>query len=191
MGDQKSDVKKSKVQEWVNLYGDELYRWALYKTGEREAAEDLVQETFFAAFKSVEKYLEKSKPKTWLFSILNNKVIDYHRKKFKSTFVTWIEDLSDEFFDINDSWKNDMEPNNWNELEENLLDNHEFNEIFNTCMQNLPTPWFSAIQYKYLDQKDAKIICQELGITSSNYWKILQRAKLQLRKCIEINWFNK
>jgi len=56
-------------------------------------------------------------------------------------------------------------------------------------MKNLPAPWYSAIQLKYLDQKSGNEICQELGITSSNYWKMLQRAKLQLRDCIEKNWF--
>ncbi|MCK5276978.1 MAG: RNA polymerase subunit sigma, partial [Cyclobacteriaceae bacterium] len=47
----------------------------------------------------------------------------------------------------------------------------------------------SAIHLKYLEEKDGKEICQELGITSSNYWQILHRAKLQLRICIEENWF--
>jgi DNA-directed RNA polymerase specialized sigma24 family protein len=38
------------VAEWVNSYGDELYSWTYYKTGNREIAEDIVQECFLSAF---------------------------------------------------------------------------------------------------------------------------------------------
>jgi hypothetical protein len=35
--------------------------------------------TFLAAFHKIDSFEGKSQPKTWLFSILNNKVIDYYR----------------------------------------------------------------------------------------------------------------
>jgi len=38
---------------------------------------------------------------------------------------------------------------------------------------------------------ESEEICQELEITPTNYWQIMHRAKLQLRECIENNWFNK
>ena len=37
---------------------------------------------------------------------------------------------------------------------------------------------------KYLKEKDSALICQELGITATNYWQQLHRAKLKLRDCI-------
>jgi RNA polymerase sigma-70 factor (ECF subfamily) len=36
--------------------------------------------------------------------------------------------------------------------------------------------------------KKGEEICQELGITPTNFWQIMHRAKLQLRECIENNW---
>jgi RNA polymerase sigma-70 factor (ECF subfamily) len=42
-----------------------------------------------------------------------------------------------------------------------------------------------------MEEKKGELICQELGITDTNFWQILHRAKLQLRKCIELNWFKK
>ena len=47
-------------------------------------AEDLVQDTFLSAYKNLENFKNESNPKTWLFSILNNKIIDFYRKKSKS-----------------------------------------------------------------------------------------------------------
>ena len=43
---------------------------------------------------------------------------------------------------------------------------------------------------KYMDDLDAAEICKVLGITSSNYWVLIHRAKLQLRACLEKNWIN-
>ncbi len=40
----------TKVKCWVELYSDKMYTWALYKTGTIEVAEDLVEDTFLAAF---------------------------------------------------------------------------------------------------------------------------------------------
>ena len=63
------------IQKWVAVYSDDLYRWALHKTSDKETVQDLVQETFLAAFKSLDKFQGKSQPKTWLFSIMNNKIM--------------------------------------------------------------------------------------------------------------------
>ena len=43
---------------------------------------------------------------------------------------------------------------------------------------------------KYLAEKDAKEICQELGVSTTNFWQIIHRAKLQLRACVNKNWQN-
>lgn len=197
MANQKLASTQKNIQEWVSLYADELFRWALHKTGVKETAEDLVQETYLAAFKSLNKFQGKSQPKTWLFSILNNKIVDYHRKNFREASKTHPnnfdrkgeQDVLDQFFDNTDTWKPSEKPSNWKQLDGHLLDDHEFNAVLDGCMKNLPKPWYSAIHFKYLDQKNGDQICQELGITSSNYWKMLQRAKLQLRDCIEKIWF--
>ena len=46
-----------------------------------------------------------------------------------------------------------------------------------------------ALAEKFLEEKESDEICKELEISASNYWVILHRAKLQLRKCLEKNWF--
>jgi hypothetical protein len=39
-----------------------------------------------------------------------------------------------------------------------------------------------------LDGEETDTICKELGITSSNVWVMLHRARSALRKCLELNW---
>lgn len=184
---------KTILENWVNQFSDELFSWALYKTSSKETAEDLVQETFLAAFHKIDTFQGKSQPKTWLFSILNNKVIDYYRLSAKTAKQTFSisensgYELSDGLFNETENWKNnDINPI-WDQ-EEELLDNPEFNNIMQDCMEDLPQKWKFAVTSKYLTDKNADEICQELEITSSNYWQIVHRAKLLLKKCLEMKW---
>ncbi|MBC5839153.1 sigma-70 family RNA polymerase sigma factor [Flavobacterium muglaense] len=184
---------KVQFENWVNDFSDELYSWAFYKTTSKETAEDLVQETFLAAYHKIDSFEGKSQPKTWLFSILNNKVIDYYRKSAKTTKQTFSltensgYELSDAVFTETGCWQNyDVNPI-WDQ-EVHLLDNSEFNIVMQECMQELPKKWKTALTSKYLSDKNTEAICQELEITTSNYWQIVHRAKLLVKKCLEINW---
>lgn len=56
------------------------------------------------------------------------------------------------------------------------------------------TPSISMADYRkeilHWSEK-ADEVCHELDIAATNLWKILQRSRMQLRKCIELNWFDK
>ena len=65
---------------WVSAYSNELYGYAMNKTSKPELAEDLVQETFFAALKSMDNFKGLSSERAWLFTILKFKIADYYRK---------------------------------------------------------------------------------------------------------------
>jgi RNA polymerase sigma-70 factor (TIGR02943 family) len=187
-----NSLNKTKIIEsWVVTYSDELYSWAFYKTSSKETAEDLVQETFISSFKSFEKFEGRSQPKTWLMSILNNKIIDYYRKNAKTSFISSEKNgaiLSDNMFTKNNSWKDHTISDLWN-FDENSHANDEFLENnLKNCLSELPSKWNLAITYKYLNNKKAEEICQELEITQSNYWQIVHRAKLLLKKCVETKW---
>lgn len=187
---------KKQITEWVNLYTDDLVNWALYKTKNQAAAEDCVQETFIAALKSFHRFQGKSSPKTWLFSILKNKITDHFRSKFQQTMVhesdLQINDdssIMERWFNGNGEWLDNSKPVDWDIDEEKLLDNNDFNQILKLCLELLNEKSYLSIQYKYFEGKEGKIICKELGITPSNFWQLLHRAKLQLRDCIENRWF--
>lgn len=185
--------KQETIAQWARQYGDELYSWAYHKTSARTLAEDLVQDTFMAALQTFNKFKGNSSPKTWLFSILNHKLIDYYRKKSRSHFALYElkpeGDLLSKLFDQNGSWVKAHRPQAWQQDDAHLLDNQAFKQTLESCMQKLPPSGHTAIQLKYLKEKDGKDICQALGISTSNYWQILHRAKLQLRHCLEHHWF--
>ena len=177
------------MKDWVHMYSDDLYTWAFYKTSHRETAEDLVQETFLAALQSLETFQNKSDPKTWLISILSNKIADHFRKSYRSILKSAPVDT---FFDGNGTWTKEYRPQDWHvDDEQHLLDRPEFGQALAGCLDKLPESWRLSVVKKFLEQKSSQAICQELEITPTNYWQILHRAKMQLRKCLEVHWFRK
>lgn len=188
-------IPATTINSWVEAYSDKMYSWVLYKTNRKETAEDLVQETFMIAFQSFDKFEGKSDPKTWLFGILNHKIADHFRKVYRQQVVNESDrnpeagnNFLDTFFDADESWIKQQRPKPWNE-DSHPLDNPEFVKTLQACMNELPLNWFAAINLKYLEEKKGEQICQELKITPTNFWQMLHRAKLQLRKCLEVHWF--
>jgi len=179
------------IREWVQLYTNGMYAWAYHKTTDKALAEDLVQDTFLAALQSFDKFKQESQPKTWLFSILNNKISDHFRQQFRHPVVNETEGGLSFFFDDEEEWRKERRPQTWNTTDTHVLDNPDFRKILQHCMHLLPGNWLAAVKLKYLDEKDGKDICQDLQITPSNFWQIMHRAKLHLRNCLENNWFKK
>lgn len=173
---------------WVKKYTKDLYDWAYYKTSSPETAEDLVQDTFLAATEKLSSFKKESSAKTWLFSILNHKIIDYFRKKVKSP-----EKIDDGFmtnyFDEDGQWRQNKQPKDWQHDDKHPLDDDDFQNVLKNCLDKLPEKWNICIKYKYLTDKKGDEICQELELSPTNYWQIIHRAKLELRNCIEKNWY--
>jgi RNA polymerase sigma factor (sigma-70 family) len=65
----------------------------------------------------------------------------------------------------------------------------EFDRILESCIEALTPKWQIAVKLYYLEEKKAPVVCQEIDVSTTNLWKILQRARLQLRECLDINEF--
>ena len=183
-----SDKKQNNLTQWVDTYTADLISWAAHKVSDVEIAKDLVQDTFLAASEKIDSFRGDSSPKTWLYSILNFKIIDHYRAKVKQP-ARFDNQTFSRFFDGNGEWQSQSRPKNWHEDETHLLDNSDFQAVLKKCMDALPEKWSTCMKMKYLLKKSGEEVCQELEITPTNMWQIMHRAKLNLRECIETNWF--
>ena len=138
-------MEKSELEIWVNDYTEDLYRWAFHKTSSAQIAEDLVQETFLAATEKKDSFRGDSTPKTWLFSILNFKVIDHYRSKEKKTFAVE-EDIVERYIDADGSWRQAVNIGDWEQNDTALLDNPDFASELAKCMEALPPKWQSCVK---------------------------------------------
>lgn len=175
------------LTDWVNKYTDDMYSWAVFKISDSELAKDLVQDTFLVAAEKISTFKGKSSPKTWLFSILNFKIIDHYRAKSRMPINNNSDDNISMFFDENGEWRNG--PKDWQEDDSHLLDDKEFGKVLELCLESLPEKWNSCVKLKYILGKSGKQICEQMDISKNNYWQMIHRAKLSLRDCIESKWY--
>jgi RNA polymerase sigma-70 factor (ECF subfamily) len=180
--------------KWVDLYADYLYKFAYYRVNDDQLAEDLVQDAFLSALKARDTYKGDAAEKTWLIAILKNKIIDHYKKastKNESPLKlrTYDAPSLDYFFnkEKNGHWQSETKPKDWGEVD-NSYDSKEFYKILESCLKDLPEKWKGIFTMSLLDDSDAKMVCKEFNLSSSNFWVIMHRAKLQVRACLEKNW---
>ena len=76
---------------------DALYNTAYRMTRNAEDAEDLVQETYFKAYRYYDKFQEGTNFKAWLFKILKNTFINNYRKKQQAPPQSDFAEIEDAF----------------------------------------------------------------------------------------------
>jgi RNA polymerase sigma-70 factor (ECF subfamily) len=176
---------------WVDSYGDFLYRFALSRVKDPSVAEDLVQETFLAALRARETFKGRSAGRTWLTAILKHKIVDHIRKKIREPSTDKIEtltDMSEPDFDERGEWQ--IRPGKWAVNPGNLYEQKEFLDVLYRCLAELPERLAEAFVKREMDGLSTDEICKELGITATNSWVMLYRARMSLRHCLENRWLS-
>lgn len=173
-----------------------LLRYASLQLRDQGAAEDVVQETMLAALQGAEGFQGRSSVRTWLTGILKRKIIDHFRRQERERPLTDGQDdagLSeadavDALFAADGHWR--AFPENWGDPHL-AFENKEFWKVFETCAKALPEKSARAFTMREVMDLSTEEICKELGITETNCWVMLHRARLALRQCLEMKWFKK
>ncbi len=172
-----------------------LLRYALAQLRDGEAAEEAVQETLVAALEGLGSFGGKSALRTWLTSILRFKVIDSQRRAIAERARVELTDFAaaadeeawlGEVFDETGHWREP--PQAWSDPEA-ALEQRRFWEAFERCLDALPPAGGRVFFKRAVLGEETEAICKDEGITASNCWVILHRARIQLRACLEKNWF--
>ncbi|UCE19648.1 MAG: sigma-70 family RNA polymerase sigma factor [Gemmatimonadota bacterium] len=187
-----NDVRLSKPEQWVDRYGDDLFRYALLRLRDSRLAEDIVQETFLAALRARKSFSGRSSEKTWLFGILKHKIVDHIRRASRERSVEspgTPEDTMKDLFDERGKWR--VMPSEWAPDPSKILEQKEFQDVIEKCLSDLPSRLSDAFSLREMDGLDSKEVCKVLGVSTTNLWVMLYRARMRLRRCLEMNWFGK
>ncbi|OQW72269.1 MAG: RNA polymerase subunit sigma [Proteobacteria bacterium ST_bin11] len=172
-----------------------LFRYALLQLKDNELADDAVQETLLAAWQSSANFEGKAGLRTWLIGILKHKIADHWRRSAREVVTAEFDQINndedevdeDAFFMSNGHWNGG--PTTWNDPEA-ALKQQEFWTIYETCQNNLPPKMAKVFMLRELVGLEAEEVCRETGLSDANYWVTMHRARLRLRECLEIRWFN-
>ncbi|WP_225616333.1 sigma-70 family RNA polymerase sigma factor [Methylomonas albis] len=172
-----------------------LLRYALLQLKDTELADDAVQETLLAAWQSSASFAGKASLRTWLIGILKNKIADHWRRNSREVdLYSFDQDYSNtdegdegEFFTSNGLWIGC--PTTWNDPEA-ALKQQEFWTIYEMCQNNLPPKMAKVFMLREIVGLETEEVCRETGLSDANYWVTMHRARLRLRECLEVRWFN-
>ena len=152
-------------------------------------AEDAVSETMLAALENRTGFAARSKFKTWVVGILKHKIIDTFRARKREEPLADSEDdggLEDGIFKEDGHYRD--WPKEWSTPETHFSRN-QFLEILEACVQQLPSSQGRIFLMREWLELPTDEICNQLSITTTNAGVLLHRARLRLRECLNLNWF--
>lgn len=175
-----------------------LLRFARLQLRDDALAEDTVSETLLAALEHPERFAGQSALRTYLIGILKHKIVDILRSGRREVRVTLLagdddgeaqsdQDVFDALFTRNGHYQDP--PSDWGDPGR-TLERREFFEILQVCVDRLPPKIGRIFMMREWLELETEEICQDLGITATNAWVMLYRARMRLRECLEMNWFS-
>ena len=176
-------------EQWVDQYGDYLYRYAYSRLRDANAAEEVLQETFLAGIRYAQQYAGRGSQRGWLLGIMKRKIVDHVRVRAKHERDRAYQDETDptlHLFDAHGNWKKGAF--RWSPQPDEQIRETEFRQVLQGCLDELPETQRAVFQKSVMDEKDSEEICKELNITPSNLWVRMHRARLGLAKCVETKW---
>jgi RNA polymerase sigma-70 factor (ECF subfamily) len=174
---------------WLVAHGDYLFNFAVGQVLDTSVAEDLVQETFLAAIKSQDRFAGRCSARTWLTGILRHKIYDHLRRVCRQRAVytdgssarrdqeawnvsaLWLHEVADEC----------VQPGRRLELS-------EFRANLEMALGKLPPRIAQVFQLYEVEERPNREVCAQLGISESNLWVMLHRARKQLREQLGDWW---
>ena len=153
-----------------------LVRLCAWFTGSSQAAEDLAQETLFAAWKSRDQLHSLDKLKPWISAIARNICLNWSRgNRHEHARIAGSIDSSEST--IEDHVSNEMDL----ELE---LDRHELAILLDRALSLLPSDTGQMLIEHYLRESSHNEIAEKLSIKPGTVAVRLQRGKVTLQKLL-------
>ena len=161
-----SDVvdKQRRYETLVYALHSDMYRYACWLVKDKTIAEDIVQETFLRAWKSLDSLKDEKAAKSWLITILRREnARRFERKQFD---LVDIDDVSvaDDIFS--------------NEIE---IEHRELRRIMAALSEEYREPLMLQIVFGYTGDE----IAEQLGLNKNTVMTRLFRARNQVKEALE------
>jgi RNA polymerase sigma-70 factor, ECF subfamily len=179
----------------IDQHGAAMLRVARGYVPNREIAEEVVQETWIALLKGIEKFEGRSTLRTWLFTVLIN-IAKAHgireRRDGDAAIAAYTGGTVDpaRFRDSDDRW-----PGHWKESEvpapfpdtpEGSLIGDELIAVARRELDNLPERQRVVVTLRDLLGFDSGEVCELLDISVANQRVLLHRGRAAVRQVLEI-----
>ena len=163
----------------VNRYQAYVFTLVLRYINDRGLAEELAQDVFVKAYRSLADFKGNSKFSTWLYTIVSTTCISYLRKRKDEMVLLGQErlhSLSDHLSD--------------NETADDMMERKSSKKILSVAIMMLPQDDAQVITLFYQLEQSIEEIAIILGATANNVKVKLHRARQKLRVVIDAKFIN-
>jgi RNA polymerase sigma factor (sigma-70 family) len=173
-----SDSENKIFNEELFPQMEALKTFAYHLTYSDQDSEDLVQETYLKAHKFIDKYIQGTNAKAWLFKILKNAYINEYRKKVKRPTKVDYEDI----ITYQDSEDSNLQ--GYSDLREDLFKDRMGDEV-TIALNSLPLDFRTVILLcdieEFTYEEISKIIDVPIGTVRSRLFRARNMLKEKLK----------
>jgi len=157
-----------RYREIVNRYHPKLLRYTITLIGNKDKAEDIVQETFIKAYVNLHSFDTKKKFSSWLYRIAHNEAINNIRKYRREVSL-----------EENELFVNKIASSQ--NVSKEVIDNEKALEI-GRCIQKLSIKYSEPLELFYIGEKTYEEISDILRLPISTVGVRINRAKQMVKK---------
>jgi RNA polymerase sigma-70 factor, ECF subfamily len=183
--------------ELARTYHSGMLRVAQIYVSSRPVAEEVVQETWIAVLKGIDRFEGRSSLKTWVFRILANTAKTRAQREGRTIPFSALQDPArvpeaavdpDRFLDAeHPRWPGHWAsaPASWAGLPEERLIGAETRALVARAIERLPAAQRAVISLRDVEGWDGEEVCNVLGVSESNQRVLLHRARSKVRGELE------
>ncbi len=164
MAQSESSCNPDNFHRLYEEHADALHRFAYYKSGDGEQAEDIVQESYLRLWKNCAE-VAMDKAKQFLYAVANNLMLD----QFKHQKVVM------KFQNVQEKRRNEQDP-------QFLLEEQEFKTKLEAAIAALPEGQREVFLMNRIDKLKYREIAELLGVSQKAVEKRMHKALLFLRQ---------
>ena len=161
-----------KYAEIIERYQGKLFVYIFRLVGNREEAEDLLQDVFIKTYRNLNSFDAERKFSSWIYRIAHNEAVNYIKRKSLKRFIPW-ESIT--------SIKDKLESSSSSEegADEKWLRKETSQEVEKAILK-LPLKYRQVLTLRYYSDKSYEEISEVLGRPVNTVGTLINRAKKKL-----------
>jgi RNA polymerase sigma-70 factor (ECF subfamily) len=168
----------------VERYHGAMLRLALSFVPSRAVAEEVVQDTWLALLRGLDRFEGRSSLRTWLFTILVNRARTTGARESRSVPVADAGPVVDASrFGADGAWA--APPEHWIEEAEARIDAAKAGELLRPALEALPSRQREVVLLRDVEGMSSAEACDVLSISEANQRVLLHRGRARLRQLLE------
>ena len=162
--------------EIIERYQGKLFAYLYRMIGNRDEAEDLLQDVFIKAYKNLNSFDVDRKFSSWIYRIAHNEAVNYIKRKSLKRFISW-EDIS--------STRDKLESSSSEEGADDAWARKEIRQEVSEALKKLPAKYKEVLLLRFFSDKSYEEISEILGRPVNTVGTLINRAKKKLAEEME------